>query len=389
MVRIRSVENTDSAGLGVESYMKEMVGNEFGVGQIKDDKVKVDGYWFHVDDVEVVGEIDQNLQIPFCSNHNSAQDNGDEEVLLERIGYVADYLAGLHNTDVFKKGNYQISRYDGSGHMYLEGTPAYFMAKTRLELLQRKKTGFVRDKPDVIIMMDNSSSVAGNKMPNHMRVLSSAISDVFFAELNKVRLITFGSVGKYFEFDDKNQFVDHMLNKTRFEEGSTRYDLAFQQAIANDSFKESTRPRLILLVTDGVPTCLADSAAQEIDKRRRSGEYNLDEPRTLTSKSQLLESIDMISSLSALSNTVFRIYVLTDSSDDDRTYARIAEEVSDRLNSTEKGFDDTCKILVRRFINEIMKNGMNISFEEFSNGKAFHNIVEDIKNEFYKLQALR
>lgn len=390
MVKVTGVINTDKSSLGVESYMKKMVGQEFIVYEVRKEehRVKLDGYWFDMDDVELVGEIDKNLQIPFSDNHNSARDNGEEGILIERIGYIQDYLSGLHNTDVFKKGNYQTHKYDGSGHMYLEGIPAHFMAKGKLELLQRKKTGFVRDKPDVIIMMDNSCSMTSNKMPNHVRVLCCAIANVFFAELNKVRLITFGSVGKYFEFDDQNQFRDHMLNKTHFEEGSTRYDLAFEQAIINDSFKESTRPRLILLITDGVPTHLVDSASEEIDRRRRAGDYNLNIPQTLLNKSKLLESISMISSLSALSNTVFRIYVLTKSSDQDGTYARIAEEVSRRLAIVEK-FDDSCKILVRQFIKEIMDNGMNLSFQEFGNGTAMNKIVTDIKNEFYKLQSLR
>jgi hypothetical protein len=394
-VMIVSSSNTNNA-FGANDDMQSMVGQTFTVVGIESNGpvkgYKIEGFTWHPDDLKKSGEeTDPNLIIPRRGGHCSASTNGEYDLLIERIGYVGAYLQGLHNTDVFKKGSYKIQRYDGSGKMYIEGIPQHFMARTKLDLLQRKKVGFVRDKPDVIIMLDNSSSVSGAQMNNHMRVLSAAISDVFFAELNKVYLVTFGERGEYYEFDDRNVFVDQLLEHTFFDEGCTAYDLAFIEALKNGALKEQTRPRLVLLLTDGVPTDLASEVGRDLEELRISGamrDPGYKDPKTMTKKETLIRAIDMIASLSALDNTVFRTYVLSETCNVDRTYERIAREVADRL----KGADDLnaeSQILMRRFIREIMKNGQVLGFSEFTTGQAFHKITEDIKEEFYKLQAMR
>lgn len=351
--------------LDSDGIMKSMVGKEYTIDGVDGAKIKIEGFAWLADDLKRTKKADANLHIPKCGNHRTAKENGHEEVLLKTIGYVGDYLSGLHNTDVFKKGREQVSVYDGSGHLFLEGIPDNFARKTKLEILQRKKTGFIRDKPDILLMIDNSSSMASNQLPNHVRVLSCAIADVFFAEINKVYVITFGHGSKYMEFDDKNEFVDKMLNGVLFDEGATQYELAFQQAITNACLKEQTRPRLVLLVTDGVPTQLANSVENELNKLRSAGEFKKDDAHqkykdllmTKTKKSTLLRSIDMISSLSALSNTVFRSYVLSDSKNPDYTFGKIADETAARLKGAEE-YDEEAKVLIRRFVNELMKNGM-------------------------------
>lgn len=393
VVKIASISATKKSKYGTNEYMEKMVGQKFVISEIResDDAVMANGCYWNFSDLEVVGEVDENLQIPFCNNHNTARENNQYDILLERIGYVGDYLTGLHNTDVFKKGKQKIQRYDGSGKLFLEGMPDWVMTKLRFDILQKKKVGFMRDKPDVIIMLDNSGSIAGAKMCNHLRVLSAAISDVFFAELNKVYLITFGHKGNYYEFNDKMTFVDFVLQGTRFDEGSTRYDLAFMEAMKNDCLKGQTRPRLIILITDGVPTDLVNDVEIEIDKQSKEGYYKgtgHNHPSCKTTKSVLLKSIDMISSLSALDNTVFRILVLSQSSDTDMTYDRIADEIAKRLAGA-RDMDENAMILLRRFINEMMLNSLVLSFDDFSTGRAFSTITEDIKREFYKLQALR
>lgn len=387
---------------GLNGHMEQMVGRSYAVDNYEKSPnggfvVKMQGFAWDSADLEVVDHADENLIIPVGSNHSSCTDNGEYGEITKKINFVSDYLQGLHNTDVFKKGQYKTMKYDGSGKLALEAMPNYIMTKLKFDLLQRKKVGFLRDRPDVIIMMDNSGSVAGAGMCNHMRVLGGAISDVFFAELNKIILITFGHKGCYYEFEEKEQMVDHLLDHTFFDEGCTRYDLAFIEAMKNGVLQQNlTRPRLIILITDGVPTDLSRDVEKELDKLREKGEFKKEGYkekykellRTITSKSTLIKTVDMIASLSALSNTVFRIYVLSENSRKDVTFERIAQEVTGRLKQS-KQWDDTSKILMRRFLNEIMKNSVVHSFGDFLSGAAYSAIVEDIKSEFYKLNAER
>jgi hypothetical protein len=379
--------------LCLNDQMKRSVGKDFVVEsyEASKDSVVINGCTWCAGDLKLSGEVDKNLVIPTSNNHRPASKNGHKDILVERINYIGDYLSGLHNTDVFKRGKHKTMRYDGSGKLNPEGMPAWFVAKNRLELLQRKKVGFLRDRPDVIIMLDNSSSTAGAGIVNHLRCLSAAISSVFFAELNKIYLITFGQEGKYYEFDDKNIFVEHLLEKTYFDEGSTRYDLAFTEAIRNNCLSAQTRPRLVILLTDGVPTDLMNDVEGELDSARKSGTYQQDghkHPECIVRQSTLLKSIDMISSLSALDNTVFRMYILAQTNDVDSAMERIADEISKRL-SYAKEFDDSARIILRRFISEIMANGTVFSFQDFMTGKLMNDVVNDIKKEFYKLNASR
>jgi von Willebrand factor type A domain len=377
----------------LNDQMKRAVGKQFVVEGYNpsNDSVTINGCVWCAGDLKLAGEIDKNLDIPTSNNHRPASKNGHSDVLKERINYIGDYLSGLHNTDVFKRGKHKTMRYDGSGTLTPEGIPAWFVAKNRVELLQRKKVGFLRDRPDVIIMLDNSSSTASAGIVNHLRCLSGAISSVFFAELNKIYLITFGEQGRYYEFDDKNIFVEHLLEKTLFDEGSTRYDLAFTEAIRNNCLSAQTRPRLVILLTDGVPTDLMNNVTGELEEARQRGDYQKDDhkhPAVIVQKSTLLKSIDMISSLSALDNTVFRMYILAQTNDVDAAMERIADEISQRLKGANQ-FDDDSRIILRRFISEIMSNGTVFSFQDFMTGKLMNDVVTDIKKEFYKLNASR
>jgi hypothetical protein len=395
VVIISSKNNTESA-LGANDYMEVMLHNKYSIDKIeeKDDGskvIKVNGFFWLPEDLTLVGEADVNLVIPYNEGEATAREAEQEDVLLERINYVGDYLSGLHQTEVFKKARTKTMKYDGSGKLNFEKLPGYVTTKLKFDLLQTKKVGFVRDRPDVLIMLDNSGSVAGSKIANHLRVLSGAISNVFFAELNKISLITFGHSGKYYEFEDKNEFYDQLLNGLRFNEGSTQYDLAFIEAERNNAIQQQTRPRLVILITDGVPTDLSHTVGNELTQFYDAKGKRTDPkkgPACGIKKSTLLKSIDMIASLSALSNTVFRVYIVSDSNNVDATMDRIAEECAARLAKS-KDLDEEGMIVLKRFVNEMMKNSLVLGIGDFQTGAAFHNIVEDVKQEFYKLQSMR
>ena len=387
IIYIDSITNTkNSIGVDESGEMAKMVGQHYSVVEYVADKglVAVYGlrgkYYFERNDVTLSWSIGSAKPATGMSLNIPQAFQMHDRLLNEYIGLTADLLRGLHNTEVYRKSRLTEQRYDGSGQLRVDKTISRILNKTRLELAQTKKTGLLRDKPDVIILLDTSGSI--DNLHNHTRIIAGAISDVFFADINSICLIPFNDKADVRVYNDKQDFYAGLQALVSY--GGTNYIDAliklFNSGMLNSNV---TKPKLVLLITDGVPEEINAAVEGAIVAGETGG---ADDNQSYLTDLHLLQAIDAISTLSALSNTVFRIYLISNSTDSDAVFERIADRMLLLMSRTET---KDKRILIKRYISEIIKNGRVLGTPDFITGAVFNKVVNDIQSEFYKLIAMR
>jgi len=332
--------------------------------------------------------IDDNLRIP--RNRPDAYTRGaceEAEQIQEITNYCTDYLSGLHGCEILKQAKKKKMGYDGSGQLLPEQTAEWYTQKGALDLVQTKKTEYLKDKPDVILIVDTSGSVCISQIANHVRVLSGAIGSVFVADINKIYLINFDSDANFYEFNDVQELHDKLINGFTFGGGFTCYSEAFEE-LHKHNILNSGGPRLIVMITDGAPNELVWDVSQGAERRVSMATAKQKKFKTEIVGNKLLEAVDSITGLSTLDNTVFRMVVIGNQQTPQSMKENLIGNVKNELKRARTS-GGRIQELTEKYARDFFTNSIFIPIKWFETEKAFNAIVEDIRREMHKFENLK
>ena len=315
-------------------------------------------------------------------------------------------LSRLHSTEIIKKDRRVIEEYDGSGRIHIPSIPNLFKRNKRIMLPQKKRKGFLKDKPDLIIMLDVSGSIRGGGdgsndcLCNKLRILCGSIGDIFLADLNQIHIIIIGYGSSYANFKRYSE-LEKWLNEQKFKEGATNYVDAFN-CLNKSGILNEDRPRLIVMITDGEPNEISYEMQKRMEEILTKGNWweIKTNPKLAISKSYILKMINHITMLSKLKDTIYKTIVIHECEDEipdkemieeerNRIYERLKGGIEANVKNDGKEIQKELEAISNRYIEEFYSKAIHLSSGQFKTGEAFHKIIEGLKKEIYKYEHRR
>ena len=337
-----------------------------------------------------------------CSNNEFCEDNEKDynkrkEILKRDILLATSRLNRLHNTEILKKDRKVIEEYNGSGRIHIPSISKLFNKKREIVLPQKIRKGYLKDKPDLIVLFDISGSIDGYGIKNKMRVLCSSIGRVFLADLNQIHIITIGMGSAYFSFNKFVELDKWLMEDINFLEGNTNYLDAFK-CLHKSGILNKDKPKLIVMITDGNPNQISKELEYKVDNFinqkdwwEKKSDLSL---KVGISKDYLMNIINQIITLSKLKDTIYKTIIINDEIksqmeyDKEKLKSSMITILEKNVDKNETNKKELTKV-IDSYIEEFLDKAILIDLCSFKSGEAYNKIIKEIKKEMYKFNVRR